>query len=85
MFHDVQLFRTRNHDFDERVIAVEMETVKLSEIVLKWYPDMIPFLRQNELDRNIVLRDGMNILGPGDAMEIIHYSICDNQKNGYIH
>jgi hypothetical protein len=27
----------------------------------------------------------MQILSPGDAMEIIHYSICDNQKNGYIH
>ncbi|MBU5442089.1 MULTISPECIES: hypothetical protein [unclassified Paenibacillus] len=64
---------------------MEHETVKLSEIVLKWCPDMLPFLKQNELNCWIVLRDGMNILEPEDAMEIIQQSIYEHQKAGCIH
>lgn len=41
---------------------MEMETVKLSQIVMKWFPEMIPFFRQNELNSMIVLRDGLSIL-----------------------
>lgn len=68
----------------ERVIFVEMETVKLSAIVMRWYPDMMPFLKQNELNSVIVLRDGLSILDPADAMDIIHYSICEHQNSAYL-
>ncbi|WP_179945204.1 hypothetical protein [Paenibacillus durus] len=61
-----------------------METVKLSEIVMKWYPDMMPFLKQDELDSMIVLRDGLSILDSADAMDIIQYSICEHQDSAYI-
>ncbi|AIQ12393.1 hypothetical protein PDUR_11060 [Paenibacillus durus] len=63
---------------------MEMETVKLSEIVMKWYPDMMPFLKQDELDSMIVLRDGLSILDSADAMDIIQYSICEHQDSAYI-
>lgn len=66
------------------MIFVEMETVKLSAIVMRWYPDMMPFLKQNELNSVIVLRDGMSILEPADAMDIIHYSICEHQNSAYL-
>ncbi|WP_422657664.1 hypothetical protein ACK8P5_18165 [Paenibacillus sp. EC2-1] len=62
-----------------------METVKLSEIVLKWFPDMMPFFRQNELNSMIVLRDGLSILEEDDALEIIQYSICEYQSQAYLH
>ncbi|WP_211184455.1 hypothetical protein [Paenibacillus lemnae] len=62
-----------------------METVKLSEIVMKWFPDMLPFFRQNELNFKIVLRDGLSILEEDDAMEIIQYSICENQNQALLH
>ncbi|QWU18057.1 MULTISPECIES: hypothetical protein [Paenibacillus] len=61
-----------------------METVKLSEIVMKWYPDMMPFLKQDELDSMIVLRDGLSILDSADAMDIIQYSICEHQDSAYL-
>ncbi|MNB73788.1 hypothetical protein D3C81_224620 [compost metagenome] len=67
------------------MITVEMETVKLSAIVMKWYPDMMPFLKQDELDSMIVLRDGLSILDPADAMDIIQYSICEHQDSAYLH
>lgn len=67
------------------MIFVEMETVKLSEIVLRWFPDMMPFFRQNELNSMIVLRDGLNILEEDDALEIIQYSICEHQNQAYLH
>ncbi|MFD1776310.1 hypothetical protein [Paenibacillus rhizophilus] len=61
-----------------------METVKLLEIVMKWYPDMMPFLKQDELDSMIVLRDGLSILDSADAMDIIQYSICEHQDSAYL-
>ncbi len=67
------------------MIFVEMETVKLSEIVLKWFPDMMPFFRQNELNSVIVLRDGLSILEEDDALEIIQYSIYEHQNQAYLH
>ncbi|MBJ9989096.1 hypothetical protein ACTHSJ_16760 [Paenibacillus cellulositrophicus] len=64
---------------------MEMETVKLSQIVMKWFPDMMPFLKQNELNSLIVLRDGLSILEQEDAMEIIQYSICEHQSSALLH
>ncbi|MDN4616755.1 hypothetical protein QCD85_01510 [Paenibacillus sp. PsM32] len=63
---------------------MEMETVKLSQIVMKWFPDMMPSLKQQELNAVIVLRDGLRILEPEDAMEIIHHSICENQSQQFM-
>ncbi|MNP47266.1 hypothetical protein D3C76_1413110 [compost metagenome] len=64
---------------------MDMESVKLSEIVMRWYPDMMPFLKQKELNSLIMLRDGINILEPSDAMEIIQYSICEHQDFAHLH
>ncbi|MFB5760488.1 MULTISPECIES: hypothetical protein [Paenibacillus] len=64
---------------------MEMETVKLSDIVMKWFPEMLPFLRENELNSRIVLRDGIGILEADDAMEIIQYSICEHQNHSFLH
>ncbi|WP_194231619.1 hypothetical protein [Paenibacillus donghaensis] len=58
-----------------------METVKLSQIVMKWFPDLMPSLKNNELNSLIVLRDGLGILEQDDAMEIIQYSICEHQNS----
>jgi hypothetical protein len=69
----------------ERVIEVEMETVKLAQIVRKWFPDMLPFLDQKELNSMIILRDGLTILEPEDAMEIIQHSICEHQNSAFLH
>ncbi|MNP67359.1 hypothetical protein D3C76_1631830 [compost metagenome] len=64
---------------------VEMETVKLEQIVMKWFPDMLPFFNQRELNSMIILRDGLTILEPEDAMEIIQFSICEHQSTGFLH
>ncbi|ACX66830.1 hypothetical protein PVOR_24759 [Paenibacillus vortex V453] len=64
---------------------MEMETVKLSQIVMKWFPEMIPFFRQNELNSMIVLRDGLSILEQEDALEIIQFSICEHQNQTPLH
>lgn len=64
---------------------MEMETVRLSQIVMKWFPEMIPFFRQNELNSVIVLRDGLNILEQEDALEIIQYSLCEHQSQAPLH
>lgn len=67
------------------MIEVEMETVKLAQIVRKWFPDMLLFLDQKELNSMIILRDGLTILEPEDAMEIIQYSICEHQNSAFLH
>ncbi|GIO95896.1 hypothetical protein MKY48_24045 [Paenibacillus sp. FSL W8-0187] len=64
---------------------MEMETVKLSQIVMKWFPEMIPFFRQKELNSMIVLRDGLSILEQEDALEIIQFSICEHQNQTPLH
>ncbi|GGF91632.1 hypothetical protein [Paenibacillus aceti] len=66
-------------------MEVEMETVKLAQIVRKWFPDMLPFLDQKELNSMIILRDGLTILEPEDALEIIQYSICEHQNSAFLH
>lgn len=45
---------------------------------------MLPSLKKDELNSMIVLRDGMAILKPTDALEIIQYSICEHQDNNYL-
>ncbi|MDU4696271.1 MULTISPECIES: hypothetical protein [Paenibacillus] len=64
---------------------MEMETVKLEQIVKKWFPDMLPFLNQRELNSTILLRDGLTILEPQDALEIIQFSICEHQNSAFLH
>ncbi|MEG6590892.1 hypothetical protein ABHN00_16440 [Paenibacillus phoenicis] len=64
---------------------MEMETVRLEQIVKKWFPDMLPFLNQKELNSTILLRDGLTILEPQDALEIIQFSICEHQNPALLH
>lgn len=64
---------------------MEMETVKLSSIASKFSPELIPFLKQKELNSMIVLRDGIQILEREDAVEIIQHSICEHQKDTCLH
>lgn len=58
-----------------------METVKLSQIVEKLAPELSSFLTARELDISIVLRDGLAVLEPEDAMEIVQQSILEQQRN----
>lgn len=67
------------------MIDVDMETVKLEQIVMRWFPDMLPFFNHKELNSTIVLRDGFTILEPHDALEIIQFSICEHQNAAYLH
>ncbi|WP_203232146.1 hypothetical protein [Paenibacillus pinistramenti] len=62
-----------------------METVKLEQIVTKWFPDMLPFFNQRELNSMIMLRDGFRMLEQEDAMEIMQYSICEHQNSNLLH
>lgn len=62
-----------------------MEQVKLSRIVMKWRPELYSFLRKDELNSSIVLRDGLESLESDDALEIIQYSIYEHQKDAVIH
>ncbi|MFC4812294.1 MULTISPECIES: hypothetical protein [Paenibacillus] len=59
---------------------MDMETVRLVQIVEKLAPELVPFLTERELNLNIVLRDGLAWLEPEDAMEIVQHSICEHQK-----
>lgn len=62
-----------------------METVKLSRIVEKLAPELESFLTESELDLKIVLRDGLALLKPHDAMEIVQLSICEHQNQAMLH
>ncbi|WP_281890973.1 hypothetical protein [Paenibacillus sp. YYML68] len=62
-----------------------VETVKLAKIVMKLTPELYPFLKQHELDSEIVLRNGLAALKEQDAMEIIQYSISEYQKETHLH
>lgn len=62
-----------------------MEVVKLSNIVQKLAPDLHPFLKPAELDSSIILKNGLEALNTTDALEIIQYSICEQQKKSWIH
>ncbi|MBH5318207.1 hypothetical protein I6N90_10345 [Paenibacillus sp. GSMTC-2017] len=59
---------------------MDMETVKLSQIVERLAPELSSFLTSRELDIPIVLRDGLALLEPADAMEIVQHSICNGQR-----
>ena len=67
------------------MIVVEMETVKLEQIVVRWFPDMLPFFNHKELQSMIMLRDGFMRLEQEDAMEIMQYSICEHQSTEFLH
>lgn len=58
-----------------------METYKLSTIVLAVTPELYSFLKPQELDSQIVLRNGMNALDMQDVLEIIEASIAQ-QNDG---
>jgi hypothetical protein len=62
-----------------------METVKLSRIVELLAPELGPFLTSREMDMRIVLRDGLAVLEPADAMEIVQISICNGQNSALLH
>lgn len=62
-----------------------MEQVKLSRIVKRCKPELYTFLRQDELNLEIVLRDGLDKLESEDALEIIQHSIFELQKGTIIH
>lgn len=62
-----------------------MEQVKLSRIVKRWKPELYTFLRKDELNLQIVLRDGLDSLKSEDALEIIQHSIYEGQKDAIIH
>jgi len=62
-----------------------MEQVKLSRIVMKCQPELYAFLRKDELNTNIVLRDGLDRLESEDALEIIQNSIYRHQQDAVIH
>jgi two-component sensor histidine kinase len=63
---------------------MDMETVKLSQIVEKLAPELSPFLTEREMDISIVLRDGLELLEPADAMEIVQHSICNQQREALL-
>ncbi|GGG55721.1 hypothetical protein GCM10010918_05770 [Paenibacillus radicis (ex Gao et al. 2016)] len=63
---------------------MDMETVTLSQIVEKLAPELSSFLTKRELAINIVLRDGLAVLEPADAMEIVQHSICEHQREAWL-
>lgn len=62
-----------------------MEMVKLASIVLKLSPELYPFLKPDELDTCIVLKDGVERLALDDVLEIVEHSIYKHQKDALIH
>jgi hypothetical protein len=64
--------------------VVLVEAVKLSRIVMELTPELYPFLREDELNYEIVLRNGMDALVTEDVLEIVQYSISEHQKDAFI-
>jgi len=64
---------------------MEMETVKLSRIVMRLTPELYPSLTNTELDSDIVLMYGLDRLKAQDVMEIIQYSISEHRKDALLH
>lgn len=62
-----------------------METVKLSQIVMKLTPDTYPCLKSFELDIDIVLKNGLDALEAEDALDIVRYSISEYSKDALLH
>lgn len=52
---------------------------------MKLTPELHSFLKPRELDSEIVLMHGIDALLEDDAVEIVHFSISQHQKNAYIH
>ncbi|KIL38595.1 hypothetical protein SD70_25560 [Gordoniibacillus kamchatkensis] len=61
-----------------------VETVKLSRIVMKLSPELVPFLKKQELDSDIVLMDGLDALEAEDVMEIVQFSISEHNRDAYL-
>lgn len=59
---------------------MDMETVRLSRIVELLVPELVPFLTEREMNLKIVLRNGLALLEPDDAMEIVQHSIYEQQR-----
>lgn len=59
---------------------MDMETVKLATIVERLAPELGKYLTPQELDTQIVLRDGITRLDATDVMEILQFSICRKQQ-----
>lgn len=64
---------------------MDMETVKLSHIVEKLAPELGAFLTATEKNMSIVLSNGLAVLEPQDVMEIVQFSICNQQKDTLLH
>jgi hypothetical protein len=62
-----------------------VETVKLSKIVSRLSPELVPFLKKKELDSDIVLMDGLEALEVDDVMEIVQFSISEHQRDAFLH
>jgi|GEM_PF-301401 len=67
------------------VLLMDLETVKLATIVERLAPEMFECLTSQELETKIVLRDGIEVLEPEDAMEIVQFSICRGQTGTILH
>lgn len=64
---------------------MEMEVVKLSNIVQKLVPDLYPFLKPAELDCTVILKNGLGALDESGALEIVQQSIFEQQKSSCLH
>jgi hypothetical protein len=64
---------------------MDTETVKLGTIVERLAPEMLHCLTSQELETKIVLRDGIELLAPADALEIVQFSICRGQTGTILH
>jgi hypothetical protein len=64
---------------------MDMETVTLSRIAQKLAPELVPFLTDRELNMSIVLREGLALLEPEDAVEIVQHSIYEHQRQIMLH
>lgn len=67
------------------MLLMDMETVKLATIVERLAPEMFDCLTSQELETKIVLRDGIELLDPEDALEIVQFSICRGQSRTILH
>jgi len=64
---------------------MDMQVVKLSSIVMKLTPELYAFLKPDELNCPIVLRNGLEQLDSTGAIEIVQQSIFEHQKVSFIH
>ncbi len=62
-----------------------VETVKLSRIVMRFSPELVPSLTNTELNSEIVLQHGIASLDVNDVLEIIQYSISELQRDALYH